>query len=194
MEPLKNWRKTSTEIVRNPNDFFYNYEEHNSFGKSLQFAAVSGFLGGLVVLLAGAIEFAITGYSEHIWGINQDIFIHLGYYAYSLIIILPLLGLILSPIGLIIHSFIVHLVISMFGKKDFEATTEALSFSTITQPTLNWIPLVGLFLGNIYSIFLNYKALRAIQQLNRKQAFIAAISPSIVTGFMGVMLILYWSL
>ncbi len=127
----------------------------------------SGNLGIIFILFGPALFFL------GIVSVISDIMIN--------IFTLPITLLIFSIIGIFISSVIVHFVVLILGgKKGIKPTIKALIYGSTPRLLLGWIPFIGI-IAEIWSIFLQVKGMRQLQDITTGKAIIAVLSIIIVT-------------
>jgi len=172
---LNYWLECTKKLVSKPTEFFNEVEEHNSIGSALSFSAVSGLVFGL---LTGILYGGFSLISGDLEGL-------------ALIVSAPIAGALIAPIGLLINAAFIHLIVYLFGGRGYTRTTEAISYATVSQALLGWIPVLGGFLAGIYLIFLEVKGLKRFHNLSTGKALVASLFPIIVSlGLFFVLMIM----
>lgn len=177
MNWLKEWARQAKEIVLSPADFYDDLEARENYKYPIKFAVTSAVVSALLVFVVQELQvIMVTDYSipAQLTGLSG-----LGF--------LLVAGVIEGTLGLFVNSGFIHIFAYLFGFKDYQKTTEAISYPTAINAVLSWIPLVNIF-ALLYQLYGQVKGIEKVHGMTKKKAAVSVILGTLllILVFMGI--------
>ncbi len=175
---LREWFDESLEIATGPKKFFSEKEELKDYGYTIKFAVTSYIIAfflryvfsNMILLMAkGTTQITIAS-------IPQDILKTL------------ILGSITGIISLFLWSFILHLLVILFGSENFKKTVNAVAYPIVITALFGWIPLVN-SLALIYVLVAEARGIEKLHEFSFGKSLAVVFIPSIILFILALMLL-----
>lgn len=110
------------------------------------------------------------------------------------------IGLIVGAIILVILSFVLLFVVAgwlhlfvylLGGRKGYAETAKAMIFGSTPYLLIGWIPVIGLFIGGIWSLVLEILGIRELHQVSTGRAIGAVVLAAFILGLI-ILLVAAW--
>ncbi len=165
------WAKQAKDITLSPVDFYRNLDERGDYKYPVKFAVTSAMISAFLVFIAQEAQIRIL----------PDPTIPAELTGITGLALLLISGIIGGTIGLLINSGFIHIFVSLFGFKDYQKTTEAVSYPTGISALLSWIPVVNI-VAFFYMIYAEIRGVESIHEMSTGKAAASVILGTVLLG------------
>lgn len=142
-------------------------DRQEGFGYPIKFAVTSAVISGFLM----SVLWALFPGAMKLFGGGMPFEA-----VYMTVTFLVLSGIVSGTLGLLINSGVIHIFVYLLGGRDYQKTTEAISYSYAISALVGWIPVVNFFAG-LYAIYVQARGLEEFHEMSFARALAAILLP-----------------